>query len=399
MRAMTGEMRPRSGDCPDALNGPLHTKSDDGLRRMHIGRILMRHDPEHPASRPCVKLGLGAARQLALAFALLIPSMISAQDAAGHQPLTIGRQDGQRPLVFGNISAVAPTPDRGVLVLDMTHQELRWFDESARHIASVGQNGRGPGGLRQPNALAVTADGLVHVVDDLNQRISTFRLSPVEGTITHLRDTRLPFPVASICAIGQRLFVLTLGRMKLIHELDADGAVVRSFGDSEHPDAATLRHTRAEGVHTLEQLYNDGTLACDPVSRRVALVTSVRFMVRVFDDDGRALWRVVLNNADPQEILVTHGGAAVQVAPNRETGMRSAADGVAFNDRGDVVVTIMHERILAGNGTRTTYDRRTLRGADGGEYSSGESPGLIRAIAHGKYYATRNSPFPQVLIY
>ena len=360
--------------------------------------------PEPRATMPALCYRFGFARRVArclLAGVLICSAVGSAsaqRPAVGGASTVIGVEEGSRPYVFGAIAGVAPTRDGGVLVLDMMQQELRWFDASGRHRASVGRKGRGPGEFLQPSALAVTADGLVHVVDNPNQRISTFAPSPDGRAMVHLRDIRLRFPASDICAVGQHLYVLALGRERLIHELDARGGIVRSFGEAERPDASLARRVAGAGGRILHDLYNQGVLSCDSAAGRIVLVHSARFIVRAFTADGRSLWRVTLAGADPQELSAIRGGTGIRVGPNRDTGMRSSADAVAFDGNGLVIVTIARMQVGSSN-SHIVYQQRTLRISDGRETGRTVSRGLVRAVVHGRRYATSSEPFPHVLIF
>lgn len=341
---------------------------------------------------PWKSLGAPVALMLLVTLAFA-PLPAAAQQ--GRRAVQIGVADGAPAELFAVISDIAVGSDGGVFVLDMMQQELRSFDADGRHRATVGRKGRGPGEFLQPNALTITDDGLVHVVDNPNTRIATFR--PTASSLEHVGDVRLPFPVDGICAIGRRRFVMSIGQPRLIHELDDKGAVVRSFATAEPPDPA-LGRIAPGARRMLEEYENQGRLACDAASESVLMLHSATFVVRAFSVDGRSLWRVRLVDVQPSEVKAVRGGAGIQIGPNVKTGVHSSASGLAMDANGAVLVTIASMKVERGT-RRLEYQERRLQLSDGAEIGRTDARGVIHGVRGGRRYATDGEPFPRVLIY
>ncbi len=331
----------------------------------------------------------------ALALTLLAPPA-SCQSARGKGSVVqIGALDGDPAQVFSSVDDLAVAPDGSVFILDQMDQKVRWFDRAGRHRATVGREGRGPGEFLSPDALTVTSDGRVHVVDNRNTRISVFRFRG--SALEHEKEVRLPFPVQDVCAIGTRLFVLGISQPKLIHELDGAGSVVRSFGEPLEPDAAAKRGFAPAGLYRLRQVYNGGRLACDARSDRVYLAHS-GFLVRAFSTDGRQLWQTRLAGANLKKLTPARGGTALQYSPDNGSDGSNGTGGIAVDAAGDIVAGVGNFRARGGE-VEITYEERRLRSSDGREIGRAAARGMIAAMHDGLRYTLDPWPLPRVLIY
>jgi len=88
--------------------------------------------------------------------------------------LSIGVLEGAEEEMFGEVGAIAASPDGEIYVLDEHVQQIRRFGPDGTFLGSIGREGGGPGELRQAEAMALTPDGRLLVRDPGNARISVF---------------------------------------------------------------------------------------------------------------------------------------------------------------------------------------------------------------------------------
>jgi hypothetical protein len=85
----------------------------------------------------------------------------------------IGSVDGAEEYTFGQVAAVAASPDGTVYVLDASIPIVRVFDRAGRYVRSLGRRGQGPGEFTRPETVLATQDR-VAVRDPGNARITVF---------------------------------------------------------------------------------------------------------------------------------------------------------------------------------------------------------------------------------
>lgn len=121
------------------------------------------------------------------------------------EDLRLGTGSGTGPELFGVAYALAVDAEGRMHVLDTQAPEVRVFGPGGRHLGTFGGHGDGPGELQQPRGLAAGPDGRVWIVDLANHRYAVIdstgnlvderprfgqgRVSPWPGTI--LSDGRV----------------------------------------------------------------------------------------------------------------------------------------------------------------------------------------------------------------
>jgi hypothetical protein len=117
-------------------------------------------------------------------------------DTVTLQPdLTIGTVDGPEELQFFRVSALAVTPDGGVLVGDGSGT-IRHFDSAGAFVRRFGRRGAGPGEFQRPSAIHIYGDTTA-VVDVGLFRITEFDAGgAVLGTIPLRQERTIVFPTA-----------------------------------------------------------------------------------------------------------------------------------------------------------------------------------------------------------
>jgi hypothetical protein len=147
--------------------------------------------------------------------------------------VSLGEEDGEGFLDFPRAAAVSS--DHYFIVNSSLASEIRVFDLDGRFERVLGRAGEGPGEYRVILGLNVSKGDSLHVTDMVNLRRTV--LSPdLEVARSHRLPTRpvlrgcLPLEDGG-CLLNGMVFTNT-GKMRLLHRLDVNGKVVRSFSDS-----------------------------------------------------------------------------------------------------------------------------------------------------------------------
>ena len=159
--------------------------------------------------------------------------------------MTIGRLDGDAPDVFGILRTIEVDATGNVYVLEEQASDIHVFDRDGGHIASYRRSGRGPRELLGIRGSDLDSEGVLHVADVANGRISTFELDG--DSLAFRAVTTLRFAPTDVCVLGGRRYVLRQPGgpgEPTISEIDGDGEVIRGFASPEEPRGAEQRRNR-----------------------------------------------------------------------------------------------------------------------------------------------------------
>lgn len=84
----------------------------------------------------------------------------------------IGSLEAEGPENFGRIASFAVDGQGRTWVIDSQANELRVFDDTGRHVRTIGRPGQGPGEFEQPVRVDIGPDGNAWVMDPKNTRLS-----------------------------------------------------------------------------------------------------------------------------------------------------------------------------------------------------------------------------------
>ena len=138
---------------------------------------------------------------------LVEPVMAQLWEPADLQ-MTIGRLDGDAPEVFGLLRTIEVDAAGNVYVLEEQTSDIHVFDRDGGHITSYRRRGQGPRELLGIRGSDLDSEGVLHVADVANGRISTFELDgdslafrggdnfevPTNGRLCTRRTTVRPAP-------------------------------------------------------------------------------------------------------------------------------------------------------------------------------------------------------------
>ncbi len=198
---------------------------------------------------------------------------------------TIGQEDGPPESLLGRVKQATLLDDTTVAILDQTGQDIRLFSVKGRHLGTIGRKGEGPGEFRAPQAIVQSPSGDL-LISDIRQNIQIFRRGP--RGYEYQKTWSLPFSPRSMCFLGQRLFVSapTWEDSTIIHELNSDGTIRRSFGSVYRSPNAVINYE-----------IGQGRVACDARRQLIYFMAgSVIGDVRAFRPTGEALWRVQVSD-------------------------------------------------------------------------------------------------------
>lgn len=206
---------------------------------------------------------------------LALKRIISDSDPA----LVIGTADGPPATVFGRIADIALDGTGDFYVLDSQYSEVRRFGSNGIFKSSFAKGGDGPNELRNPVTLDFVNDDLLVVGTGRGVKIferadSTFELSRsvLAGPIP---------PPEDLCVLGSEIFVRSWRSEDetIIHVLDLEGNLLRSFGSGYQ-----------SGGQILRRQLSAGPIACVDDPPTVIAAYDGLPVVRGYAPDGRLRW-------------------------------------------------------------------------------------------------------------
>ena len=220
---------------------------------------------------------------------------------------TIGVEDGPDHFMFGEIAGAAGTALGRIVAADRKTWDVRLFDAQGRFLQYLGRRGQGPGEFRAPHTIWVTPADEIWVAD-MQRRLTVFAPSP-DGYKLHRTIPTSEIGIRSLCMLGNDLIAngVAMGDPFAIRVLDSQARPVRSF--------AKL-YSSPNALVNLQ--FSEGFIACDPTNNLIILASpAVLGEIRAYRRDGRAVWRIVIEDLKNNIITDNEGGGlTVQGSPN-----------------------------------------------------------------------------------
>lgn len=207
------------------------------------------------------------------------------------QPLRVGKVLVTADRLYSGISAgkVVDAAHDGagqIFVLDGETNDVLLFGLDGQRMSRLSNTGTGGPRMASPIRLAIGESKALYVLDSQGGRL--VRLAEQQHALTLVSTARTGLTgVSDLCELDRRLYVLGSipydDDSEIVHVLDREGAVVRSFGEPLGTPGGFDRVA-----------YGVGHLYCSAVSKLVVAASRLFPTVRAFSVDGSVKWTTVL---------------------------------------------------------------------------------------------------------
>jgi hypothetical protein len=305
-------------------------------------------------------------------------------ETLGNPILIIGVESGADEKTFGRIIDLAITGDQSILVLDPMTKRLMMMDVRGEHLVHVGRLGRGPGEYVYPIAVAAAGDS-VYVLDAGALRITQYRRT---GTGLELVGVApVGFAAEDMCMVGRRTYARGYHRGRLLHELSANGTIVRSFGLPFLSDSVL----GAEATNS--------ELACHAGDQPAIIVAAANLpTVRAYEPSGALRWSTSLPRFNASVITrLPDGGMQYRAAREGDPSHMT----VSLTIVSQVVLVQYGYEFRGMSSTEDIVDVTTavLGLSDGRLLQTLSNFPRIDHAAGAKAYSHSSTPYPRVLVY
>jgi hypothetical protein len=186
--------------------------------------------------------------------------------------LTIGVEDGDENLMFGEIIRIDIDGKGNIYVLDYKFRKIAVFDRDGKLLRTIAvPEGQGPREATNPNGIAVTPAGTLFV-NDMRKVI----VYGPDGQ--YIRTFLVDFTISSIgCPGTEDLVAIGPHGGKILHVFDQAGKLLASFGDTFTPPAEyePIKEMLMCGAPLLFNCAKDG---------RIFVLNPHKYEISVFKD-------------------------------------------------------------------------------------------------------------------
>jgi hypothetical protein len=242
---------------------------------------------------------------------------------------------------------------------------IKVFGEDGRFLKKIGRKGQGPGEFGQVFFLGFCPDGRLLVTDAQNRRTSFFGSEgDFLGSFQWKTYISLPLLVLDNAYVVQASLYNDGASKLFVKTFDFAGAEVNSWGEFFYPE--TKAFTKGEMAITVGIPYSPySVLTGDPMFRRVYHCLSDKYLVEVFDSDGRLFRKIdrryerpPVTDADKAEFLARAGGSKRVAEVYRDVPwpkLKPVTERMLCDDRGFLWVAT-NETKDEGGRKLTAYD-------------------------------------------
>jgi sugar lactone lactonase YvrE len=234
-----------------------------------------------------------------------------------------------------------------IYVLDSGNHRIQKFDASGTYVATIGNQGQGPGEFQYPQSIDVDSNGMLYVSESMNRRIQILTpegeeqktIKMIENSVGLVRA----FGSEQMLMGGTGLFSFGMGMMdeeekalpKFLKVLDMDGEVQRDFGE-QHDFKDFLMNRMGNQFHFILDKSDNIYVAFDYQNR-----------IEKYAPDGKLLWRSdrKLNystDAPKSKGGIQRSGGRVMI---EQPDMNRCASGVGVDSEGRVWVVTLKRQI------------------------------------------------------
>lgn len=234
-----------------------------------------------------------------------------------------------------------------IYVLDSGNHRIQKFDADGRYVATIGNQGQGPGEFQYPQSIDVDSHGMLYISESMNRRIQILTpegeeqktIKMIENSVGLVRA----FGSEQMLMGGTGLFSFGMGMMdeeekalpKFLKVLDMDGEIQRDFGE-QHDFKDFLMNRMGNQFHFILDKSDNIYVAFDYQNR-----------IEKYAPDGKLLWRSdrELNystDAPKSKGGIQRSGGRVMI---EQPDMNRCASGVGVDSEGRVWVVTLKRQI------------------------------------------------------
>lgn len=250
-------------------------------------------------------------------------------------------------ILFYMPTVMAFDEDGHIYVLDSGNHRIQKFDADGRYVATIGNQGQGPGEFQYPQSIDVDSHGMLYVSESMNRRIQILTpegeeqktIKMIENSVGLVRA----FGSEQMLMGGTGLFSFGMGMMdeeekalpKFLKVLDMDGEIQRDFGE-QHDFKDFLMNRMGNQFHFILDKSDNIYVAFDYQNR-----------IEKYAPDGKLLWRSdrELNystDAPKSKGGIQRSGGRVMI---EQPDMNRCASGVGVDSEGRVWVVTLKRQI------------------------------------------------------
>lgn len=250
-------------------------------------------------------------------------------------------------ILFYMPTAMAFDEEGNIYVLDSGNHRIQKFDAGGKYMATIGNQGQGPGEFQYPQSIDVDSNGMLFVSESMNRRIQILTPEGKEQKTIKMIEDNIglvrAFGSEQMLMGGTGLFSFGMGMMnegkkalpKFLKILNMEGKVQRDFG-RQHDFKDFLMNRMGNQFHFILDRNDNIYVAFDYQNR-----------IEKYAPDGTLLWRSdrELNyrtDTPKSKGGIKRSGGRVMVEP---PDMNRCASGVAVDDKGRVWVMSLKRQI------------------------------------------------------
>lgn len=250
-------------------------------------------------------------------------------------------------ILFYMPTAMAFDAEGHIYVLDSGNHRIQKFDANGKFVATIGNQGQGPGEFQYPQSIDVDSDGMLYISESMNRRIQILTPEGEEQkTVKMIEDSVglvRAFGSDQLLMGGTGLFSFGMGMMneeektlpELIKILDMDGKLQKDFG-KQFDFKDFLMNRMGNQFHFILDESDNIYVAFDYQNR-----------IEKYAPDGTLLWRADRElgySTDPPKAKggIQRSGGRVMI---EQPDMNRCASGIGVDNEGRLWVVTLKRQI------------------------------------------------------
>jgi len=262
---------------------------------------------------------------------------------------TIGKMDSENDEeIFFMPADIGFDSQGNIYVLDSGNHRIQKFSPDGKYLATIGQQGQGPGEFQYPQSLTIDSEGYLYISDMGNRKIHVLKPGGGEDHTVQMNERGIEnirwSPAGQIVmGGGGALMIMGPENMsededlgKLLTVLDTEGEIIREFGEKlDYKDF--LMNRSGNRYH----------FAVDKAGH-VYVAFDVQNRIEKYNPEGKLLWKsdrkLNFEATPPKKKTGTRerSGGRVEI---RMPDMNRCANGIAVDGKGRVWVAGFNRQI------------------------------------------------------